>query len=451
LSPPQEEFLRSCVAASRFWFNHGLALVKERLDRRARGEAVSVPWSYHALCSELDLAWRAAVAPWQREVVCGSYQAGFEALGSALQRFSQERRAGRRVGFPRFRRKDGAQAESVIFQRPRIIDSRHVEFDRRTGPVRAKERLSKLIRLLKQDPHARVLRSTVSRRGGKWYVSFTVERSPKARRARRPNAALGVDVGLAHLATLSTGEQVANSRPLGAALRKLRRLQRQLDRQRRAANPENYLSDGRARRGARDWVSSARMRRTHERIRRLHARVANLRREQAHRLTTRLTREFGVIGVEDLYLPGLLRNRWLARHIADAGWGEILRQLSYKASWAGSTVVAVDRYYPSSKTCSACGTAKAKLSLPERVFACRVCCLVIDRDLNAAINLAVTAQQHAHAEGNEQCYVARTGRERENARRGQVRPFASDGRSPMKREDSSESSWRREAPAVATA
>jgi putative transposase len=193
----QEEFFGKCVGASRFWFNHGLALVKERLDARDRGEDVRVPWSYKALCSELNSAVRKQLAPWQDEVVCGSYQAGFEGLGRALQSFSRARRDGRRVGFPRFRRKGGRHTESVIFQRPRIVDGRHVEFDRRIGPVRSKERLLKLVRRLESDERARIVRSTVGRRGGKWFVSFAVERSPKGRRARRPSAVAGGRPGAA--------------------------------------------------------------------------------------------------------------------------------------------------------------------------------------------------------------------------------------------------------------
>ncbi len=259
-------------------------------------------------------------------------------------------------------------------------------------------------------------------------------------------------MGLARLATLSTGHVVGNGRPLQAALRTLRRLQRRLERQRRANNPSNYRADGRAKKGCRTWVKSARMVRTERRIGRLHERVANLRRYQAHELTTSLTREFGVIGVETLAVKNLLGNRRLARHIADVGWGTTLSQLAYKTSWSDDSVlVAADRFYPSSKTCSACGAVKAKLRLADRVFTCDQpgCGYVQDRDLNAALNLARMAQQHTQAEGL-QSYVARIGRFTPTARGGQVSLVHPDEHSSMKREGSSpESSRRREALAVA--
>jgi putative transposase len=353
--------------------------------------------------------------------VTGSYQAGLEALGKALQNYSAGRCAGRRVGFPRFRAK-GRCRESVIFQRPRLANNRHVMLDRRLGPLRTKESMCKLTRLLASDPRARVMRSTVQCAGGGWAISFTVERSAKRRRARRPRAAVGVDVGLARLATLSNGQVAENSRPLQTELRRLRRLQRQLDRQRRANNAGNYLPDGRVRPGAKTWVKSRRMLRTETSIARLHERVANLRRHRAHLLTTALTREFGVIGVETSSVGNLLANRRLARHIADAGWGLILNQLKYKTSWSdGSILVA---------------------------FACHACGDALDRDLNAALNLAHMADRHAHAEGI-QSYVARIGRFTRNARGGQVSLVHPDEHSPIKRDGSPEPSQRREALAVA--
>jgi len=436
----QERFLGACAGASRFWFNQGLALVKQRLDERAAGVVADVPWSYESLC----VAFRGDIikdqlAPWRAEVVTGSYQAGLEGLGRALQNYSSARKAGRHVGFPRFRAK-GRAHEAVIFQRPRIPDSRHVTLDRRLGSLRTKESMRKLTRLLEHDPQARVMRSTVQRVNGGWVISFTVQRSAKQRRARQPAASVGVDLGLARLATLSTGHVAPNSRPLQAELRQLRRLQRQLDRQRRANNPGNYQPDGRAKKRCSSWVRSQRMVRTEQRIAALHERVANLRREQAHQLTTSLTREFGVIGVETLAVKNLLRNRRLARHISDVGWGMILAQLRYKTSWSdGSILVAADRFYPSSKTCSGCGAVKTKLRLTERVFTCEnpACGHVQDRDLNAALNLAHMAQEHAQAEGVS-TYVARTGRFTPTARRGQVSLVQPNEHSPVKREASTD-------------
>ena len=258
--------MSSCCGASRFWFNQGLALVKERLDRRSVDENVHVPWSYKSLCSEFAPI-KDEVCPWRSEVVVGSMQAGLEQLSCALQQFSKGRRNGRPVGFPTFRTK-GRCHESVIFQRPRLADHRHVLLDRRLGRLRTKEPMRKLARLLERDEHARVIRSTVQRSNGGWAISFTVQRSPKDRRARRPDAVIGIDLGLARLATLSTGQTAANGRPLQGALRKLRRCHRQLDRQRRAANPANYLADGRAKPGRQSWAMSARMACTHRRLQR---------------------------------------------------------------------------------------------------------------------------------------------------------------------------------------
>jgi putative transposase len=455
-TPAQEELLGSFTGASRFFFNWGLRLVKTRLALRTQlGPSIAVPWSYKELCSEFAKV-KDEVAPWRGQVVCGSQQAGLEMLGRALQNYTQSRRRGRRVGFPRFRAK-GRSHEAAIFQRGRPLNARHVQLDRRLGPLRSKERLSKLTRLLQRDERARILRATIKRsQGGRWFISFTVERSPKQRQARLPRAAVGMDVGVRRLATLSTGQLVENGRPLEKALAKLCRLQRQLDRQRRANNPNNYDDRGRIKAAAWrvEWLTSRRMLGTQERIRCLHERVAHLRREQAHQLTSFLTREFGVIGTETLNVKGMLRDKQLARHVADVGWGRVLFQLAYKTSWsAGSLLVAADRFYPSSKTCSACGSVRAKLDRGEHVFTCekQACGLALDRDLNAALNLARMAQQHAQAEGISKCYVAATGAETQNARRGQVSLVNLDEHSPLKREGSQESSQRREplAPALA--
>jgi putative transposase len=189
---------------------------------------------------------------------------------------------------------------------------------------------------------------------------------------------VGVDLGISQLATLSTGEQVPNGRRLDGALRRLRRAQRVMARRR---GPDRRTRQ----------EPSRRWRKAKARVDRIHTRVANLRRDDIHQLTGRLVRDHDTIVIEDLHVAGMLRNRRLARHIAGAAWAEIRRQLGYKADRAGARLIVADRWFASSKTCSGCGTAKAKLALSERTFVCLACGIVLDRDENAARNLAALA------------------------------------------------------------
>jgi putative transposase len=186
---------------------------------------------------------------------------------------------------------------------------------------------------------------------------------------------VGVDVGVRHLAVLSTGQIIDTPRPLEHALRELRRLGRQAARR---AGPDRRIGQ----------QPSARWRKTQARIARVHARAASLREDELHQLTTRLASRYGTIVAEDLNVAGMLKNRRLARQISDAGFGMLRRQLAYKTGWHGGRLVLAGRFYPSSKTCSGCGAVKAKLRLSERTYRCRSCGLVLDRDLNAARNLA---------------------------------------------------------------
>lgn len=221
----------------------------------------------------------------------------------------------------------------------------------------------------------------------------------------RPDEAVGVDIGVRNLAVLSNGERVENLRALDRARRRLRRLQRKADRQRRAANPDCYDRRGRAIRGRSPRGRSARLRRTERHIARLHVRAANLRNDALHKLTTRLASTYGTVVCEHLNLAGMVRNRSLARSLHDASLAAVRRQLHYKCAWRGGTLIEAPTFFPSSKACSDCGAVKAKLPLSERRFRCNECGLVIDRDENAARNLAALAR-----------VVAASGAETENAR-----------------------------------
>ncbi|WP_440102698.1 RNA-guided endonuclease TnpB family protein [Streptosporangium sp. H16] len=189
---------------------------------------------------------------------------------------------------------------------------------------------------------------------------------------------------------------------------------------------------------AKDWPTrarrqaSARWAKAKAALGTAHARVANQRRDGIHQLTTRLAATWGTVVVEDLNVAGMVRNRRLARAIADVGLAEVRRQLSYKTGWSGGRLVVADRWYPSSKTCSGCGTVKAKLALSERTYACAECGLALGRDLNAALNLAALAADVAQSCG-----------ETRNARGGAVGPGTRAGRAPAKREPRKRGTLRR--------
>ena len=236
----------------------------------------------------------------------------------------------------------------------------------RIGVVKTHESTRKLARRLEQGT-ARIVAATISRRADRWFVSFIVEVQRAIPTTNGKPSVVGVDVGVRHLAVLSTGQIIPNPRALERSLRKLRRLNRQL---------------------ARRPPGSKRRNRTRRRMARVHARAANLRQDALHKLTTSVATQHGTVVVEQLNVAGLLRNRRLARAIADTGMAEPRRLLAYKTGWYGSRLVVADPFFPSSRTCSGCGWVKAKLTLAERTFTCEACGLVMDRDLNAARNLA---------------------------------------------------------------
>jgi putative transposase len=294
------------------------------------------------------------------------------------------------MGFPRPKRKGRCRDACRFTTGPlRVEADRHHITLPRLGKLKTHESTRKLARRLEQGT-ARILAATISRRADRWFVAFTVEVQRDLPTGNGKTSVVGVDIGVRHLAVLSTGMVIPNPHALQRSLGKLRRLNRRLHRRR---------------------PHSRRYNQTRRRLARVHARAANLRRDALHKLTTSLATEHATIVVEQLNLAGMIRNRHLAQSLWDAALAELRRQLTYKTSWYGSHLIVADRFYPSSKTCSACGWVKAKLTLAERSFACEGCGLQLDRDLNAARNLAKLVQ-----------YVAQGGWETLSAREGDVRP-----------------------------
>lgn len=425
-TPSQARDLLRHAGAARVAFNWGLAQVKANLSQREAERSYgidgddltpSLSWSMYSLRK----AWNQAkddVAPWWAECSKEAYAAGLNHLAAALKNWSDSKkgkRAGRPMGFPRFKSRRRA-TPSVKFTTGAIRvepDRKHVTLPV-LGTIKTHESTRKLSRKIEAGA-ARILSATVRFERGRWFVAFTVEAVRKEVAPRRPGAVVGVDLGIKTLAVLSEGEPVPNPRHFDAARRKLARTSRTVSRR-----------QGPDRRTGRQ--PSNRWKRANAARNKVHHQVAAQRRDGLHKLTTRLAKHYGTIVIEDLNVAGMVRNKKLARLISDAGFGEFRRQLAYKTEWYGARLVVADRWYPSSKTCSGCKTVKPKLSLAERVFTCEACGLVIDRDLNAALNLRDLV-----------AHVAGSGPETLNGRRAdrETRPRLAGGATPRQRTETS--------------
>ena len=206
---------------------------------------------------------------------------------------------------------------------------------------------------------------TISRHADEWYVSFCYE--IESVQTQKKVEKIGVDLGVKTLCTLSTGEVYYGAKSYRKLERKLSRLQ-WLNRHKQKGS-SNY-------------------RKAQMQIAKLHKRIADIRKDTLHKITTYLAKNHSVVVIEDLNVSGMLANHKLAKAIADMGFYEFRRQLEYKCEIYQSQLIIVDRFYPSSKTCSNCGVVKEKLLLSERTFECNSCGFTIDRDLNASINLS---------------------------------------------------------------
>ena len=367
-TPMQERLLLSHAGAARFAFNVGLAHVKAALDAGERPDLSSYALRRWWNANKDTVAVGGDGETWWQGNSKESYSYGLESLAKGLSNWSKSRRGGRKgrkVGFPKFKSKNKATPRfayttgcfGLVKGDPKALRLP------RMGRVHCVEDVTKRV------GDGRVLRMTISQYAGRWYASLTVERDDTSVTRKAPRGgAVGVDLGVKALATLSDGTVIENPRYLKKSERKLKKAQQALSRK---AKGSNRRAKARAK------------------VARLHAHVANQRLDAMHKLTTRLAETFSDISIEDLHVAGMVKNHRLAKSIADAAFGEFRRQLEYKTARTGARLHVVDRWYRSSKTCSGCGSVKAKLSLNERTYRCDSCGLAMDRDLNAAINILV--------------------------------------------------------------
>ena len=412
-TPAQTEALMSYAGGARFVYNTMLAAVKANLDQRRAersygiAEAYLTPsmgWSFQSLRNEWNrrkhsAAVRSDGTPWWPENSKEVYAGACRNLSEALSNWDASRkgtRRGPRIRFPRFKSKHGA-AKKFSFTTGAVRvepDRKHVTLPR-LGAIKTYESTRKLARRIEAGT-ARILKATVRFERGRWLVSLgciVARDTGRPAHVRSGARVVGIDAGVKDLLVVADPhgqelERIRAPREFKQAQRKLRALQRKAARQ---VGPWDETTR-RKQEPSTGWQA------TRREIGRAHARVANLRIDRLHKLTTRLSQTHAVIGGETLAVKNMMaaggsRKRGLNRALGDAGLGELFRQLDYKARWYGSRLVKADRWFPSSKLCSACGVVKAKLHLSERTYECGSCGLTIDRDLNAAVNLARYAQR----------------------------------------------------------
>jgi len=385
-TPEQEVYFYRACGCARWAFNWGLSMYNRAKQKRAKTNPTKLKKAFNKIKPAFFL-----------EVTSWVYQGAFMDLQSAISRYYNRKDKppkgwkGRTdnlpFGWPRFKSRNRTIPAFYIANIALKLNNKWFQFDKkRVGWIKMGESLRF---------EGKVMGARIRREGNRWWLSVQVQTGNEIPLPPdNPDKIIGVDLGVRYLATVSRPVvidnqkliEIPNPKPLIVAQKKLRRLQRRLDRQRRSNNPDNFNDDGTVKNGPKSWISSNRQQQTEQQISALHFRIKSIRANASHKLTKALTTQADAIVIEDLNVKGMVKNRKLAKHISDAAFYEKRRQIEYKSQWYGTHVHIVDRWYPSSKTCSGCGWINAELK-SEKQWICRECGQVNERDKNAAKNL----------------------------------------------------------------
>lgn len=401
-TPEQIARFKRDDGARRFACNWAVAEMRHAFDQGAAGGGYGQDvWSFYKLRKRWNSV-KDEAAPWWAECSKEAFANGIADAVAALKNWHASKsgaRGGARIGFPRFRAKGKDPVRCTYTTGAlRLEDPRHIVLPR-AGQVETAENIRAIWRHVRRGT-GRVLAATVREKGGGWSVSLRLEITAPWQPQPRADS-VGVDTGVGRdllVVMRSDGtvaHQVANPRALRAAVGDLRHASRALSRK---------------------VPGSPRWHQAKRKLGKVHARVAAIRSDTIHKATTHLAKTHGQIVIEDLrprtHMKGLRSSR---KSWTDAAVGEIRRQLTYKCEWYGSDLWIADRWYPSSKTCSACGSVNSQLTLASRTWTCPGCGATHNRDENAGVNLArLPASQAEAPSGSKTAIVRRAALKRVN-------------------------------------
>ena len=347
----QEQYFRKAVGTKRFVYNWGLNRWREM---KAQGID-----QYGMMAAKKEFnSIKKGEYPWIVEIAKDVAEGAFRDLGSALKNYyesKQGKRKGERIRFPKYKsRKNKRQSFSVNNDRIKVIG--HKIRLPRVGWLNMTEGLRF---------SGKILGATVSCTAGMWFISIRVQMD-KPQPKSFFYESVGVDVGIKTLATLSDGSEFENQKPLRTLMSQLKKYSRILSRRKQ---------------GSRRWWKAKR------KLERLHYRIACIRSDMLHKTSHAIASVYKLIGIENLNVKGMVKNRRLSLSISDVGLGELLRQVEYKSEFFCGTTIRVGRFFASSKTCSDCGHINNELELSHRKWSCKGCGVIHDRDWNAAKNI----------------------------------------------------------------
>jgi putative transposase len=347
LNNVQRNYMARSAGCARFAYNWALAEWDRQYKAWQVDNTLPKP-DWMSLNKELNSIKRDKF-PWMLEVTKCAPERAIKNLGVAFDRFYKKV-----SNYPKFHKK-GVRDSFYIGNSEFVVDGDRIRIPK-LGWVR-------MFQSLRYE--GKIMSATVSRTADRWFVSINVETNDPLT-ATENQGTVGVDLGIRCLATLSNGKRYENPRPLENLLFRLRRLSRRLSRKVK---------------GSKNWYKAK------AKIARLHARIANVRRDKLHWLTTKLSREYKTVVIEDLDVKGMMSVPYMARKISDVGFYDFRSKLTYKTGWRGVNLIVADRDFPSSQLCSSCGYLHKDLTLSQTEWKCPNCGQTHDRDLNAAINL----------------------------------------------------------------